>query len=349
MPDQTSAHQNKVLPQGQVNDFLKHLIATARTIAPVRVEGGFHMYREVGDPGQVEMDYPIAYYSARRYLLPPCETLLRFRKEGDRQVVEPVVEAEDQILFGLHPCDINALWMLDAAFRDTNEDENFLARRRHTTIIGLNCLKQCDDHSFCLDMKTHRVQGDYDLFLTDIGDRYFVQVATERGAALAADLPDADPESAAAAEKAEEEKDKDFTKRIDFDTDELPALLERSYDSLIWEAIGRQCFSCGSCNLVCPTCYCFNVVDTLQLNLTEGERQRHWDSCQLAEFTEVAGGEVFRKDPSARLRHRFYRKGKFIKEMFGRPGCVGCGRCDRACTANISSVGTYNQLKGEAI
>jgi len=54
----------------------------------------------------------------------------------------------------------------------------------------------------------------------------------------------------------------------------LPRLLEHSYDSLIWTAAAKRCYSCGACNLVCPTCWCFNVEDRLGLNLTDGERQR---------------------------------------------------------------------------
>ena len=68
----------------------------------------------------------------------------------------------------------------------------------------------------------------------------------------------------------------------------------------------------------------------------------------LAGFAEVSGGENFRREPSDRLRHRAFRKGKYIREALDRPGCVGCGRCDRACTSKISIVATYNQLKGGA-
>ena len=29
----------------------------------------------------------------------------------------------------------------------------------------------------------------------------------------------------------------------------------------IWEYIGNQCFECGACSFVCPTCSCFNIED----------------------------------------------------------------------------------------
>ena len=80
------------------------------------------------------------------------------------------------------------------------------------------------------------------------------------------------------------------------------------------------------------------------MTLTEGERVRSWDSCQLDEFASVAGGENFREARSARQRHRLMRKGKYLYEKFDELGCVGCGRCIRTCTAKISIVESYNAI-----
>jgi formate hydrogenlyase subunit 6/NADH:ubiquinone oxidoreductase subunit I len=41
-----------------------------------------------------------------------------------------------------------------------------------------------------------------------------------------------------------------------------------------------------------------------------------------------------------------FRKGKYILEQTGRPGCVGCGRCERACVSLISIKDTYVQIAG---
>jgi len=146
----------------------------------------------------------------------------------------------------------------------------------------------------------------------------------------------------------QQQKEKAFSRKIPYDVDTLPALLNRSYDSLLWEATARRCYSCGSCNLSCPTCYCFNVYDELDLSLVRGERKREWDGCQLTNFAVVAGGHNFRESAASRLRHRIYRKGKWVREREGISGCVGCARCDRACTAKINSVEIYNQLAEEA-
>ena len=138
-----------------------------------------------------------------------------------------------------------------------------------------------------------------------------------------------------------------FPREIRTAGEELPSLLDRSYDSLLWEATARRCYSCGSCNLSCPTCYCFNIFDDVNMTLVGGERKREWDGCQLPKFAEVAGPHNFRPKAASRLRHRIYRKAKWIREQTGMAGCVGCARCDRACTAKINSVEIYNQLAEE--
>jgi Fe-S oxidoreductase len=61
-------------------------------------------------------------------------------------------------------------------------------------------------------------------------------------------------------------------------------------------------------------------------------------------FATVAGGHNFRSQRSARVRHRFLRKGKYQHEAYGLTGCVGCGRCAQACLVHITPVDTFNAL-----
>jgi ferredoxin len=340
--------QEKMLAKKAVNGFLERLISQARTIAPVKQPTGQYLLKQVVRPEEVGLDCPISYYSAKEFLVPSGETLFRFGRTEEGIKVEPVRQAEPTVLFGLHPCDANAIRTYDAIFKKDNEDEHYLGRRKEMAVVAINCLKSCDEFSFCRDMKTMSADAGFDLMLTDLGDAYFVQVATDRGAELLGDAPNASAEQKTAFAKIEKEKAKDFNHRIEYDTAEIPKRLEESYDSLIWDAASRRCYNCGSCVLVCPTCYCFDVSDKLALNLTDGERQREWDGCMLEGFAEVAGGENFRPDKSQRLRHRLFRKGKFIRETYDLPGCVGCGRCERSCTSKVSIVATYNQLKGGA-
>jgi ferredoxin len=98
--------------------------------------------------------------------------------------------------------------------------------------------------------------------------------------------------------------------------------------------------------MVCPTCYCFDAREEVELSLAEGKRVRVWDGCMLEDFAVVADGHNFRKDKSARFRHRIFRKGKTLPEKYGYFGCVGCGRCANACTADIAGpVKVFNYME----
>jgi sulfhydrogenase subunit beta (sulfur reductase) len=194
-----------------------------------------------------------------------------------------------------------------------------------------------------------RVRG-WDVLLTRIADdTYAVETATEKGRALAAEMPEAVEAGEADLERRQEvwARNRELLKkhRLRINASDLPGLLARSYDHPIWEEKAEHCYSCGSCNLVCPTCYCFDVTDELGWGLDKGERSRHWDGCLLAKFAEVAGGHNFRASKAARYRHRYYRKGKWIHDMTGDIACVGCGRCIGACTADIANpVEVFNRL-----
>jgi heterodisulfide reductase subunit C len=126
----------------------------------------------------------------------------------------------------------------------------------------------------------------------------------------------------------------------------LPKLLEKAYHHPIWEEKAELCYSCGSCNQVCPTCYCFDVQDEVNWDLKTGCRYRAWDGCLLQNFATVAGDHNFRKKRADRFRHRLYRKGKYVpSKIGGQIACVGCGRCVSACTSHIANpVDIYNTI-----
>ncbi len=88
--------------------------------------------------------------------------------------------------------------------------------------------------------------------------------------------------------------------------------------------------------MVCPTCYCFDVVDRMDADHKGGTRVRVWDSCQYRSFATVAHGANFRESRSSRVKYRYYHKQWGYLSKFERVLCVGCGRCARACLAGIS-------------
>ncbi len=294
------------------------------------------------------LEYSTTILPPKKYFFPPTEMLFQF-KLGDTPSLSKSSDAPRRVLFGVHPCDIHATWLLDAAMTKGNVDTSYTERRNNSIVVGMDCLKPCDDHAFCKSMGTHTVTKGFDLMLTDVGDALIVEIGTPDGEKLIRDFEparDITYNYRTKLKAVQRKKDESFPERLDVPSSYLPQLLQDSEDSLIWDVLGEKCLSCGSCNLVCPTCYCFNVLDDIDLGLEQGARYRQWDACVLKGFAEVAGGENFRKKASNRQRHRFFRKGKYLAEKFGKLGCVGCGRCSRSCLVHIDPVEVYNQLGG---
>ncbi len=299
----------------------------------------------ITDASELRLDYNTTILPPKKHLLPQEEALFTFQTADLKAT--PQLDAQPRVLFGVHTCDIHALGLLDAVFATGQRDEHYLKRRAATLVVGIECLAPCDEHSFCKSMGTLTADKGFDLHLTDLGHSYAVEIGTadgeallrEHGAARVAEARDVEMLNQALSEKWPR-----FPYRLDLDGSELPSLMALSYKDALWNELGERCLACGSCNLVCPTCYCFNVTDRVALDGQTGERVRIWDSCQLDEFARVATGENFRHKRAERQRHRFFRKGKYIFDMHGELGCVGCGRCARACLVDITPVGVWNAL-----
>lgn len=335
----------RILAKGAIAPLVSNLMADYRVFGP-QAKGPKFVFAPVADPAELRLDYDTSILSPKVVLQPPRERVATFHLE-DEPSVEPVVEAEPTVIFGVHTCDLQAIRLLDRAFTGNCLDAHYIERRRNTLIVSVECLQTCDEHSFCKDMGTLSADEGYDLHLTDIGDAYAVHVGTEAGEALLAKHAEAHPAADGDVRRLNEVlsgKWPRFKKRLTFPATELPSLLATAYNHPLWDELGERCLACGSCTNVCPTCFCFNVVDSMALNQTEAARLRCWDSCQLDEFARVAGGENFRERRAARQRHRFFRKGKWLRERYGVLGCVGCGRCIRTCLVHINIVDGFNAI-----
>lgn len=323
-----------------------------------------YRYEPVDDIAELALDFSYAVYSPRRWLMPPREPLFRFSQASGTFAATPRFDDQLTALVGVHPCDLHAIGLLDHVFNTGVPDEHYRARRERLLIVGVDCAAPCTEGCFCNDLGTNAAERGFDVMLYPLdafaevppppAERVWgVVLGSEVGRTWLAHGPNSSatklptPRDARLFEVYKQRKAAAFPYRLTTAAEDLPALLHRSYDSLLWEATGKRCYSCGSCNLVCPTCYCFDIEDTTDLPPTSGVRERRWDGCQLTDFALVAGDHNFRAKAAQRLRHRIFRKGAWVRERTGLTGCVGCGRCDRACSAHIRSVEIYNQLAEE--
>ncbi len=335
----------KILPKHEFDSFVGRLLPDYRVVGPVVHNGGF-AFQEISDPAELRLEYPTTILPPKKYLLPTWEVLFKYDR-SDGIDITPPAPPQPTVILGVHTCDLHAIQLLDHVFSSGHMDWSYINRRKKTLIVSIECLTPCDEHSFCKSMGTLTADEGYDLHLTDLGDAYAVDLGSAAGEELLEKYAKASASSPDQVQRLNgvlSEKWGKFPYRLNFDVSELPSLLDMSMKSPLWEELGQRCLSCAACTNVCPTCFCFDVRDEVELDLNRGQRVRLWDSCQLDEFATVAGGHNFRKSRALRQRHRFLRKGKYILEAHGHLGCVGCGRCARACLVDITPVGVFNEL-----
>ncbi|MCX8062191.1 MAG: 4Fe-4S dicluster domain-containing protein [Anaerolineales bacterium] len=334
-----------ILSKQAFQDFVARILADYRVAGPTSKDGGY-IFEEIHDPAELCMDYPTTLLPPKKFLLPTREVLFKYTRQNGG-VLKDAPEPPPTVILGVHTCDLHAIQLLDTVFCSGHFDIHYMNRRKKTLIVSIECLNPCDEHSFCKSMGTLTADEGYDLHLTDLGDRYAVDVGTQAGEQLIskyATTKAADKEDIQLLNAVISAKWPKFPYRLDFDVSELPSILELSMKSSLWQELGDRCLACAACTNVCPTCFCFDVKDEVELNLVDGQRVRMWDSCQLDEFATVAGGHNFRASRALRQRHRFMRKGKYILDAHKHLGCVGCGRCARACLVDITPVGVFNEL-----
>ncbi len=324
------------LSTSRLNALIKHLMTRGIVYAPHKNGEVSFSFDEVRDPGKVILNYNRTLQSIKKYFLPPREQLLSFSlKSGSLSKVEP--ENPLRIFLGVHSYDMQAVLRLDYNFSQGNPELNYLKRRQNSLFIGVSFEPDTYHFSRSVGIMVEEFDG-FDLFLDKHSSGYTLYVVTQAGEELLSGF-----------DHLEEAPDRpathrEFRNKIKYNFNRLSEVFDHAWDSSVWEEIAQRCVGCGTCNLVCPTCYCFDVEDDVNLSLADGSRYRSWDGCMLNSFAKVAGGENFRADLSDRQRHRVYRKFKYITDVTGEPWCVGCGRCTAYCTAGISIVETVNRL-----
>ncbi|TET97521.1 MAG: sulfite reductase [Dehalococcoidia bacterium] len=312
-------------------------------IAPRDVDGHV-LYRPVASSDEILFDYERAELSAKDYLLPATETLLRVEKQGNEVTLEEVLPDQKQVLFGIRPCDAHGMAALDALFLEQDPpDLYYQHHRERTTLVGLAC-PQTWEGCFCTsvggapDDPTH-----LDVLFREVDGGYAVEPVTEKGMALL--------EGLALKERSQKPGFSEKTRFLRPVEVPEPAKWRPLFEDPLWRRHGERCLSCRICTYVCPTCRCFDVTDRVvevRAGVTHIERIRVWDACTSTNYRRVAGGHNPRPTKPERLRNRFYCKFCYYPEDFGPLGCVGCGRCVVLCPVDIDITEVLHDVAGRS-
>ncbi|QSG10590.1 Ferredoxin [Halapricum desulfuricans] len=343
----------KVIDKPEFEALIDEKISSdRRDVVGVQDDGEKYVFDDLESAGDLALEYDVTMLSPKKYLMPQRETILEYRDANGEFEWRAKAAPDGTVIVGIHPYDLVAIEQLDKIFIDTLRDEPYRKKRENSLLIGVN-MQDASETAFAASMGTATTDSGYDLMLTDLGDKYAVNIGTLEGKEFlnSADVRKATAGEVQEVERIEQEVVPDlFERELEFSPALLPTILEENYDNMaFWEDYSEKCLSCGTCNMVCPTCYCFSVDMIRDLGTNSGRESRRWDGCLLEDFASVAGDENFREEVAERHRHRFMRKGWYIYERYGDIACIGCGRCTSECVADVADpCDVYNKLYQEA-
>ena len=255
------------------------------------------------------------------------------------------------IIFGVKSCDLKAKKILDNMFlAGVCTDPFYDLHIKNTLIFSSDCpapQKTC----FCtlVDGKPYleAKQQNFDLNFSPVLNGYIVEPGSSEGEAIILQqksfFVDTTEQMISERNKLREralklleEINKEFAQLKDTD---LQKRAKDNYSSNWWKEASKTCVQCAGCNSICPSCYCFflldaSVVDS-ELPDTNFEKLRYWDACHHTGYARVAGGMNPRPKLFERFRNRYQCKFNFRKENFGIYACSGCGRCIDVCPGKI--------------
>ncbi len=317
------------LPKKGLDQTLRAWAEQSKVFAPQKREG-YAQFLPWKAGVELLLDEPHnTRFPPKAFLLPQSETLLTYNRKLN-QLETPTLQISPRIIFGIRPCDAHAVALLDTVFAtQENPDPYWRARREQTILIGVGC-NQPATTCFCTSVGSSPFDhAGLDAIFTDIGEAYLVETFTERGEALFAGLPQAEANDEGQARSIQQQAEAGLTPA--FATDNLKDHLDQIFDSSLWNEFAQSCLGCGICTFLCPTCFCFDIVDEAQRD----ERVRNWDTCMFRIYSLEASGHNPRPSRAERTRQRLMHKFSYWIEHANQFGCTGCGRCVRYCPVGL--------------
>jgi ferredoxin len=309
-------------------------------------------YRTVSDSPPLRFSYAVGPDSLKPLVHPPRSPVWTMERADDGAVavtVRPNAQTRRAVI-GVRSCDIAALARLDRTQLDgPHPDPAYSAARGGLFLVAVDCARPAAT-CFCESVGTGpTVEGGADLALTELepndasgADRveYLVRAFTDAGRRLVAELG-LERAPSAIAERVERQRRSVHAGQRRMRPDAATVVLD-DLTHQRWNDVADRCLSCGNCTAVCPTCFCTDVDDRVDLDGV-AHRDRVWDTCFSADYSHLGPGPV-RSTPMARYRQWLTHKLGTWHEQFGESGCVGCGRCITWCPVGIDLIAEVDAL-----
>ena len=335
---------NKTIKKDQLKTLLDKVAQAYQLIAPVQ-NSGISTFKPVQSGEGIVLDYQNSVVPPKNYFFPQSEKMFSYDTKDPSWAIKPEEGVPKRVLFGIRPCDVKSVKLLDKVFDAEFRDDLYIDKRDKTTIVAVSCNK-CRHTCFCgaFGISPSEAEG-ADVLLSDLGDRYLAEILTEKGIALITENASlfTDDDGSGPAEK-EKVTSAAKEQQMKIDLEGVKAKLDNMFDHPIWADESLKCIGCGTCTFVCPTCHCFDIVD-FNNQSSIGYRYRCADSCQFANFTRAAGGHQPRPSKMERTRQRFMHKLRYFIDRYDDFGCVGCGRCLEKCPVNLDIAQVINKVK----
>lgn len=334
---------SRSINKDRLPELFRRLAACGPLYLPL-VEGPVTAFKPWSEGAQLDLDAVSSTIAPKELFLPRDEVYLEYARRGEKlQLLAVEQPAGQATAFGVRPCDLKAIELLDRVFiRQEPPDRLYLDRRERTAVVALAC-RRPDPFCFCTVYGVNPLDAPgTDIIAWDLGEELVMAPRTPRGEELFALAGALLTEKAGAWAPAPVE-----TANFNLDLAGLPERLRERFEDPAWDRLCRSCLGCGACTYLCPTCHCFEIQDFGHHE--KGQRFRCWDSCIFGQYTLMAGGHNPRPTRRERLRNRFLHKLQYFPENYGEFGCVGCGRCLRSCPVHLDIVCAIRLLEGESV
>jgi len=241
------------------------------------------------------------------------------------------------LVIGFTAEDADCLQFIDKFFTTDYVDDLYWNKRKKALIgvVSGRCGQNGDFYKLS--------SGNCDIELICDGDKFILKGHSEKGNDLIQAIPGGTEVQDAVFEAMKQESDA-------LPDDDLKAIqqaskliMEEKVPEEFWDDIADRCIACTSCNLVCPTCTCFEAYDCQHAD-DRFSRYRRWDSCQFDGFMREASGHNPMGRPLMRTRRRIHHKLAADVTRFGTITCFLCGRCDDVCPTNIGIKSVSKEL-----